>query len=67
MTDDELYQELRQFTSAAREVTQGLSQGKGTLGQLLNNPESARQLEASMKNLTAITNKINSGRARLAS
>ena len=61
VTDDELYQELRQFTSAAREVTQGLSQGKGTLGQLLNNPESARQLEASMRNLTAITNKINSG------
>ncbi len=61
VTDEELYQELRQFTSAAREVTQGLSQGKGTLGQLLNNPESARQLEASMRNLTAITNKINSG------
>lgn len=61
VTDEELYQELRQFTSAAREVTQGLSQGKGTLGQLLNNPESARQLEASMKNLTAITNKINAG------
>ena len=61
VTDEELYQELRQFTSAAREVTQGLSQGKGTLGQLLNNPESARQLEASMRNLTVITNKINSG------
>ena len=61
MTDDQLYVELRQFTAAAREVTQGLQQGRGTLGQLLNNPESARQLESSLKNLTAITNKINAG------
>jgi phospholipid/cholesterol/gamma-HCH transport system substrate-binding protein len=61
MTDEQLYAELRQFTAAAREVTEGLSQGKGTLGQLLNNPESARQLEASLKNLNAMTAKINSG------
>ena len=65
MTDEQLYAELRQFTAAAREVTEGLSQGKGTLGQLLNNPESARQLESSLKNLTAITNKINSGEGSL--
>ena len=65
MTDEELYAELRQFTSAARDVTEGLSRGKGTLGQLLNNPESARQLEASLKNLTAITNKINAGQGSL--
>ncbi|HKY20098.1 MAG TPA: MlaD family protein [Vicinamibacterales bacterium] len=61
MTDEQLYAELRQFTAAARGVTEGLSQGKGTLGQLLNNPESARQLEASLRNLTAMTNKINAG------
>jgi phospholipid/cholesterol/gamma-HCH transport system substrate-binding protein len=61
MTDEQLYAELRQFTAAARDVTQGLQQGRGTLGQLLNNPESARQLEASLKNLSAITNKINAG------
>lgn len=61
MTDEQLYADLRQFTAAARGVTEGLTQGKGTLGQLLNNPESARQLEASLKNLTAITNKINAG------
>ena len=48
-------------------MTEGLPKGKGTLGQLLNNPESARQLEASMKNLTAITDKINTGRAASAS
>lgn len=65
MTDEELYAELRQFTSAARDVTEGLSRGKGTLGQLLNNPESARQLEASLKNLTAITNKINAGQGSI--
>jgi len=65
MTDDQLYVELRQFTAAAREVTEGLSKGKGTLGQLLNNPESARQLEASMKNLTAITDKINAGKGSI--
>jgi phospholipid/cholesterol/gamma-HCH transport system substrate-binding protein len=61
MTDEQLYTELRQFTAAAREVTDGLAKGKGTLGQLLNNPESARQLEASLKNLNAITAKINAG------
>jgi phospholipid/cholesterol/gamma-HCH transport system substrate-binding protein len=65
MTDEQLYAELRQFTTAARQVTEGLSSGKGTLGQLLNNPESARQLENSLKNLTAITDKINSGKGSL--
>jgi phospholipid/cholesterol/gamma-HCH transport system substrate-binding protein len=44
MTDEQLYMELRQFTAAARDVTDGLARGRGTLGQLLNNPESARQL-----------------------
>jgi phospholipid/cholesterol/gamma-HCH transport system substrate-binding protein len=65
MTDEELYVELRQFTAAAREVTEGLSRGKGTLGQLLNNPESAGQLEASLKNLNTITGKINAGQGTL--
>jgi phospholipid/cholesterol/gamma-HCH transport system substrate-binding protein len=65
MTDEQLYAELRQFTSAARQVTEGLQQGRGTLGQLLNNPESARQLEASLKNLTEITNKINAGQGSI--
>src|ERR671913_51850 len=65
MTDEQLYAELRQFTSAAREVTEGLQRGKGTLGQLLNNPESARQLEASLGNLTAITDKINAGQGSI--
>jgi phospholipid/cholesterol/gamma-HCH transport system substrate-binding protein len=37
VTDEQLYNELRQFTGAAREVTDGLAKGKGTLGQLLNN------------------------------
>ena len=32
MTDEQLYAELQQFTAAAREVTEGLAQGKGTLG-----------------------------------
>ena len=65
MTDEQLYVELRQFTTAAREVTDGLARGKGTLGQLLNNPESARQLEASLTNLNAITSKINAGQGSL--
>ena len=65
MTDEQLYAELRQFTAAAREVTDGLASGKGTLGQLLNNPESARQLEASLRNLNAITDKINAGHGSL--
>lgn len=65
MTDEQLYTDLQQLTSAAREVTGNLQRGRGTLGQLLNNPESARQLEASLKNLNAITAKINSGQGSL--
>ncbi len=65
MTDEQLYVELRQFTAAARSVTEGLAEGKGTLGQLINNPESARQLEASLRNLNAITNKINAGQGSI--
>ena len=65
MTDEQLYRDLQEFTSAAREVTEGLARGKGTLGHLLNNPESARQIEASLKNLNAITTKINSGQGSL--
>lgn len=65
MTDEQLYADLQQFTSAARQVTDGLASGKGTLGQLLNNPESARQLENSLKNLTAITEKINAGQGSI--
>ena len=65
MTDEQLYVELRQFTSAARDVTESLQRGKGTLGQLLNNPESARQMEASLKNLNTITTKINAGHGTL--
>ena len=65
MTDEQLYRDLQEFTSAAREVTEGLARGKGTLGQLLNNPESARQIESSLKNLNAITTKINSGQGSL--
>jgi phospholipid/cholesterol/gamma-HCH transport system substrate-binding protein len=65
MTEEQLYADLHQFISAARDVTDGLLKGKGTLGQLLNNPESARQLENSLTNLTAITNKINSGQGSI--
>jgi phospholipid/cholesterol/gamma-HCH transport system substrate-binding protein len=65
MTDEQLYSELQQFTSAARDVTQNLQRGKGTLGQLLTNPESANQLQASLNNLTAITDKINKGQGSL--
>jgi phospholipid/cholesterol/gamma-HCH transport system substrate-binding protein len=65
VTDEQLYNDLQQFTSAAREVTQNLQSGKGTLGQLLNNPESAKHLEASLANLNMITEKINKGQGSL--
>ena len=65
MTDEQLYAELRQFTSAAREVTQGLASGRGTLGQLLNDPKSAQQLEAALTNLNAVTSKINAGQGSI--
>jgi phospholipid/cholesterol/gamma-HCH transport system substrate-binding protein len=65
MTDEQLYNDLQQFTAAARDVTQNLQRGRGTLGRLLSNPESANQLEASLRNLTTITDKINKGQGSL--
>ena len=65
MTDEQLYADSS--SSPRRRATSPTAsrRGKGTLGQLLNNPESARQLEASLKNLTAITNKINAGQGSI--
>ena len=66
MTDEQLYADLQQFTAAAREVTDGLSQGQGHARPAAEQPGERAQLEASLKNLTAITEQ-NQRRARAVS
>jgi phospholipid/cholesterol/gamma-HCH transport system substrate-binding protein len=65
ITDDQLYAELRNFVSAAGEVTRGIQQGKGTLGRLINDPKTAASLEVSLKNLETMTARINAGEGSL--
>ena len=55
MTDEQLYVELNKFVASAGDLTDGLKQGKGTLGKLLNDPATANALEASLKNIETVT------------
>jgi phospholipid/cholesterol/gamma-HCH transport system substrate-binding protein len=64
-TTEELYGDLRQFTTAASEVTESLQHGKGTLGELLNNDAAAKRLESSLRNVSSITDKINAGQGSM--
>ena len=45
MTDEQLYVELNRFVASAGDLTNGLKQGKGTLGKLLNDPAAANALD----------------------
>ena len=48
LTDEQLYVELNKFVASAGDLTDGLKQGKGSLGKLLNDPATANALEASL-------------------
>jgi phospholipid/cholesterol/gamma-HCH transport system substrate-binding protein len=61
MTDDTLYDELRNFASAATGLTQSLREGNGSVAQLLNDPTMANALEGSLKNVEALTESIRAG------
>jgi phospholipid/cholesterol/gamma-HCH transport system substrate-binding protein len=63
--DEELYDELRQFTTSAANVAKYLDEGKGTLGQLAKDPAAYNALKTSLENLQAITTKISSGQGAL--
>jgi len=61
ITDDALYDELRDFASAAAGLTRSLREGNGSIAQLLNDPTMANALEGSLKNVEALTERINTG------
>src|SRR5262245_11231366 len=65
MTDDELYNQLRDLTASINAVTTSIQRGRGTLGKLVNDPATANALEASMKNLETMTQRINAGEGSL--
>ena len=65
LTDDQLYVELRRFTTTANGVTEAIRQGRGTIGRLINDRATSDALEASLKNLEAMTARINAGEGSL--
>ena len=65
MTDEQLYNELNRFVTAAGDVTRGIRQGRGSIGRFMNDPQMAASLESSVKNLDAMTARINAGQGSL--
>ena len=65
MTDDQLFVELQRFVPRAGDLTDGLRQGRGTLGKLLNDPASANALEASLKSIEDADAPLNAGEGSL--
>jgi phospholipid/cholesterol/gamma-HCH transport system substrate-binding protein len=61
MTDDQLYNQLRELTASINAVTTSIQRGRGTLGKLVNDPATANALEASLKNLETMTQRLNAG------
>jgi phospholipid/cholesterol/gamma-HCH transport system substrate-binding protein len=66
VTDDALYNELRDFASSAATVAAALKDGKGTLGQLTRDSAAYDELKASLERLHAITDRIDHGQGPLA-
>jgi phospholipid/cholesterol/gamma-HCH transport system substrate-binding protein len=65
MTDDQLYNQLRDLTASINAVTRSIQRGRGTLGKLVNDPATANALEASVKNLETMTQRINAGQGSI--
>ena len=65
LTDEALYRQMTDLTTAASSVMRALQQERGSLGRLLNNPATARDLEASLANLTTLTQRLSAGQGSL--
>ena len=65
LTDDRLYLQLQEFSTAANQMARSVQQGRGTVGRLLNDPQTANALEASMKNVEAVTQRLAAGEGSL--
>jgi phospholipid/cholesterol/gamma-HCH transport system substrate-binding protein len=64
-TDEELYSQLRQLTTASAEVVRNLQKGNGTLGALMNDDAVYKSLKTSVDNLQTVTDKISRGEGPL--
>ena len=65
VTDETVYNELRQFIDSANDVVTNVQRGKGTLGQLAKNPAAYQSLKASLENLRLMTDRLNRGEGSL--
>lgn len=65
LTDETLYRQVQELTTAAASVTRNLERGRGSLGRLLSDPTAAQELETSMKNLTTVTQRLSAGEGSL--
>jgi phospholipid/cholesterol/gamma-HCH transport system substrate-binding protein len=65
VTDEQLYVDLRQFVTAAGDLTRAVRDGRGTMGRLVNDSKVADSLEASLKNLEGMTARLNAGEGSL--
>jgi phospholipid/cholesterol/gamma-HCH transport system substrate-binding protein len=64
-TDEQVYREFAQLTSALNAVVANLNQGEGTMGKLLKDDKAYQSLQASLDNLAGITRRINAGEGSL--
>jgi phospholipid/cholesterol/gamma-HCH transport system substrate-binding protein len=65
VADPALYDELRQFASAAADVAGALKQGKGTVGRLLRDSSVHDDLRGSLDRLRVVIEKIDTGQGPL--
>jgi phospholipid/cholesterol/gamma-HCH transport system substrate-binding protein len=65
LTDDAVYRNIAELTTAAASVTRNIDRGRGSLGRLLNDPTAARELEASLTNFNALTQRLSEGEGTL--
>jgi phospholipid/cholesterol/gamma-HCH transport system substrate-binding protein len=65
MTDQQLYEQVTRFATAASELTRTIQQGRGSVGRLLNDPRAAQSLESSLHSLDAMMARINAGEGSL--
>ncbi len=65
VTDEAVYDDLRNLTTSAAAVARAIEQGKGTLGALAKDPASYESLKTSLANLQTLTDRINSGQGTL--
>lgn len=65
LTDDALYEELRQMAGAAAGLMRKLENGQGSISRLVNDPTMARELETTLTNLSGVTRRLSQGETGL--